>query len=165
MKAVKELPPKRSGVLSVFNVNEPTPKMKEIRNDGKMGIVFNNKITFPDNFLEIIQNNRLRCLEDSEVPPLIEIIPESGDTESTVSQAIDWEITSVGEKNIDFKLVYSKPLEVSQGAVPDKVKVRLNLSQFTDEYGQPMADGTEMEVEVPRQIPDENEAASIEESG
>ena len=113
MKAVKELPPKRSGVLSVFNVNEPTPKMKEIRNDGKMGIVFNNKITFPDNFLEIIQNNRLRCLEDSEVPPLIEIIPESGDTESTVSQAIDWEITSVGEKNIDFKLVFSEPMEVS----------------------------------------------------
>ena len=109
--------------------------MKEIRNDGRMGIVFNNAITFPDNFLEIIQNNRLRCLEDSETPALIEIIPETGDTDSTLTQKIDWEITGVSEKNIDFKLVFSEPLEVSQGVEPDKVKIRLNLSQFTDEYG------------------------------
>ena len=73
---MKELPPKRTGVLSVFNVNEPNPKMKELRNDGKMGIVFNNKMYFPDNFLEIVQNNRLRCLEDSQTTALIEIIPE-----------------------------------------------------------------------------------------
>ena len=42
--------------------------------------------------------------------------------------------------------------------MPDIVKVILNLSRFTDEFGQPMADGLEMEVEVPRQIPSEEEA-------
>ena len=110
---MKELPPKRSGVLSIFNVNEPTPKMTEIRNDGKMGIAFNNKITFPDDFQEIIQNNGLRCLEDTATPALIEIIPETGDTDSMVTQGIDWEIISISEKGIDFKLVFSDPLEVS----------------------------------------------------
>ena len=67
-----------------------------------------------------------------------------------MTQAIDWEIISIGEKSIDFKLLFSNPLEVSQGELPDKVKVRLNLSQFTDEYGQPLADGKVIEVEVPR---------------
>ena len=162
---MKELPPKRAGVLSIFNVNEPVPKMKEIRNDGKMGIAFNNKFIFPDNFLQIIQNNRLRCLEDSQTPALIEIIPEAGDTDNELTQRIDWEVTKVSEKDIEFKLVFSEPLEVSQGAEPDKVKIRLNLSQFTDEYGQIMTDGTEVEAIVPRQIPDETEAEQIEESG
>ena len=67
-----------------------------------------------------------------------------------MTQAIDWEITSISEKNINFKLIFSEPLEVSQGVIPDKVKVKLNLSQFTDEYGQLLADGKEIEVEVPR---------------
>ena len=59
--------------------------MKEIRNDGRMGIAFNNKILFPVNFLEMIENNRLRCLEDSETSALIEIIPKKGDPDSMVT--------------------------------------------------------------------------------
>ena len=80
-----------------------------------MGIAFNNKFIFPDNFLQIIQNNRLRCLEDLQTPALIEIIPEAGDTDNELIQRIDWEVTGVSEKDIEFKLVFSEPLEVSQG--------------------------------------------------
>ena len=50
-----------------------------------MGIAFNNKILFPVNFLEMIENNRLRCLEDSETSALIEIIPKKGDPDSMVT--------------------------------------------------------------------------------
>ena len=49
--------------------------------------------------------------------------------------------------------------------MPDIVKVILNLSRFTDEFGQPMADGLEMEVVVPRQIPSEEEAKTLETTG
>ena len=47
---------------------------------------------------------------------------------------------------IDFKLAYNDPLEVSQNDEPDSVKVLLDLSQFTDEYGQSMANDTVLEV-------------------
>ena len=57
----------------MFNVHEPAPKVKNIRNDGKMGIAFNNKMILPDDFLEIVADNKLRYLEDNELP-LIEII-------------------------------------------------------------------------------------------
>ena len=48
---------------------------------------------------------------------------------------LDWNITEFSEKMIDFKLIYVNPLEVSQNEVPDKIKVLINLSNFTDEYG------------------------------
>ena len=48
---------------------------------------------------------------------------------------LDWEMTSANEEGISFKLIYTDPLEVSQNETPDKVKVLLNLSEFTDEYG------------------------------
>ena len=92
---------------------------------------------------------------------MIEILSEPGFDSIADLLNLDWEITEFTEKGIDFKLIYVNPLEVSQNEKPDVVKVMLNLSRFTDEYGQPMADGQIIEVEVPRQIPSEEEAVAI----
>ena len=46
--------------------------------------------------------------------------------------------------------------------MPDKVKVILNLSEFTDEYGQTLGNDTSLIVDAPRQIPSEEEAQAIE---
>ena len=39
------------------------------------------------------------------------------------------------------------------------------MSNFTDEYGQPMSSDIIREIKVPRQIPSEVEAVTIEKSG
>lgn len=87
---------------------------------------------------------------------------EPGEDSSADKLRLDWEITEFTEKGIDFKIIYVDPLEVSQNDEPDIVKVKLNMSNFTDEYGQPMEDGQVIEVKVPRQIPSEEEAHRIE---
>ena len=71
-KEFKPLPPKREGFGAIFNVKEPAPKMKKIRNNGSMGIAFNNNMLFPENFLDIVTESKLRNLEGDEAP-LIEI--------------------------------------------------------------------------------------------
>lgn len=145
--------PKKEGLASFFNVNEPTPKTKEIRSDGKVGIAFNNRMLLPDDFLSIVQQSRLRALEDEDAPPpLIEIISKPGEDSDLDKLGLNWEITGFTEKSLDIKLVYVNPLEVSQNDMPDVVKVIVNLSRFTDEFGQSMADGTILEIEVPRQV-------------
>ena len=57
---MKPLPEKREGLASFFNVNEPTPRFRKMRNDGKLGLSFNNKMLLPDDFLEVITENRRR---------------------------------------------------------------------------------------------------------
>jgi len=54
--------------------------MKNIRNDGKMGIAFNNKMILPSNFDEIINTDKLRQLKKQSLLqlPLIEILSEPG---------------------------------------------------------------------------------------
>ena len=42
--------------------------------------------------------------------------------------------------------------------MPDKVKVVLNLNEFTDIYGQTLESDTTLIVDTPRQIPSEKEA-------
>lgn len=143
-----KIPPRREGLGSIFNVNEPTPKVQHVRNDGKLGIAFNNKMLLPADFMDIVIKSKLRALEDKDGPALIEILSEPGEESSQLD--LDWEIIEFSEKGLDFKLVYKNPLEVSQNDEPDTIRVRLNLGNFTDEYGQPMADGTEMQVKMPR---------------
>ena len=62
----------------------------------------------------------------------------------------DWELTESGEDGLGFKLIYTDPLEISQNETPDQVKVLLNLSNFTDEYGQSLGNDTILIVDAPR---------------
>ena len=43
-----------------------------------MGLAFNNRMLLPNDFLAIIEENKLRALEDDDTLPLIEIISEPG---------------------------------------------------------------------------------------
>ena len=153
-KPFRPIPPVSTGLMSVFNVHKPAPKIKNVRNDGKMGIAFNNRMVLPDDFLEIVAASKRRDLNDDNLP-LIEILSEPGVDSNPNLMNLDWEINGFTDSSLDFKLIYKNPLEISQGNEPDIVKIVLNLSRFTDEYGQPMANGITMAVEVPRQIPSE----------
>ena len=48
---------------------------------------------------------------------------------------LDWKLLEVSDKGIEFELIFKEKLEVSQGEIPDKIKLILNIDQFTDEYG------------------------------
>ena len=65
----------------------------------------------------------------------MEFEPVLSEGSDSANQNLDWELIDATENGIEFKLVYKEPLEVSQGETPDKLKLRLNLEQFTDEYG------------------------------
>ena len=51
----KELPPMRTGLASVFNVQELRVRLKEIKNNSKMSINFNNKMIMPINFDQVFE--------------------------------------------------------------------------------------------------------------
>ena len=91
------IPPRKVGLGSLFNVNEPIPKLKHVRNDGKMGIAFNNRMILPDDFLELVETSKLRALEETSTTPLIEIISEPGEDSNLDSLGIDWEIIEYSE--------------------------------------------------------------------
>ena len=153
----------RSGIASVFNVHEPRIRLKGITNNSKMRINFNNNMVLPSDFKEIVANNR-RNLQANE-QPMIQIESLAGDDSDLDNLNLDWEISGADESGLDFKLKYKDPLEVSQNDIPDKVKLRLNLNSFTDEYGQSLGNDTTLIVEVPRQIPSEEEADALEKGG
>ena len=66
---------------------------------------------------------------------MIEIQSLAGEDSDSDLLGLDWEMTEASKESISFKLIYTDPLEVSQNDSPDKLKVLLNLSEFTDEYG------------------------------
>ena len=51
----KELPPMRTGIASVFNVQELRVRLKEIKNNSKMSINFNNRMFIPTNFQQVFE--------------------------------------------------------------------------------------------------------------
>ena len=75
-KPLKQLPPKRQGLASIFNVQAPAVRLKSISNDSKMGMNFNNKMILPDDFKGMLAKSR-RNLEEGN-KPLIEIRSEAG---------------------------------------------------------------------------------------
>ena len=81
---------------------------------------------------------------------MIQIESLAGEDSDLDDLNLDWEISGADETGLDFKLKYKNPLEVSQKDIPDKVKLRLNLNSFTDEYGQSLGNDTTLIVEVPR---------------
>ena len=45
----------RTGLGSVFNVQKPTVRVKDISNDSKMNLNFNNKMLLPEDFTEKVK--------------------------------------------------------------------------------------------------------------
>ena len=131
----------------MFRVNKPLPKIKSVKSSGVISIVFNNKMIFPDDFEEQInsRNNR-RLRGDKE---LIEIeLQASYDSDESLLN-FDWQVIESSETELNIKLQFQNPLEVSQNDDPEIVKIRLNFEEFTDEYGQSM-DSTLLWVILPR---------------
>ena len=56
-KPLKELPPKRQGIASILNVQEPAVRLKSIANDSSMRTHFNNKMIFPPNIKDVVADN------------------------------------------------------------------------------------------------------------
>ena len=87
----KSLPPKRGGLASFFNVKEPSPKFKNVANNGKIGMAFNNPMLLPDNFLDLVKESRLRQL-DGDGLAIIEIQSVAGEDSSADLLGLDWDI-------------------------------------------------------------------------
>ena len=54
----------RQGIAAIFNIQEPTVRLKSISNDSKMGINFNNNMVLPENFIEMVASNKRNLQED-----------------------------------------------------------------------------------------------------
>ena len=63
----------RTGLASVFNVQKPTVRIKNVSNDSKMNLNFNNKMLLPEDFKEKVKQSRLLSSTDQEAKPLIKI--------------------------------------------------------------------------------------------
>ena len=81
---------------------------------------------------------------------MIEIVTKPGEGSDPEKLGLDWELTSVSDSGFGFKLKFKEPLEISQNDTPDKVKVKFNLDQIKDIYGQSLGNGTTMMVDVPK---------------
>ena len=53
-KPFKQLPPVRTGIASILNVKEPAVRLRDIGNNGKLKMNFNNGMIFPDDIKEQI---------------------------------------------------------------------------------------------------------------
>ena len=68
----------------------------------------------PNNFAEVVSHQRLRRLESStDEKPLIEIESIFGADSDPELTGFNWNLTTAGSKNLEFKLKYSYPLEIS----------------------------------------------------
>lgn len=64
-----------------------------------------------------------------------------------------------------FKLHFNNPLEISQNAESEKIKIIVNLDKYTDKDGLSLPRNLTLTAYMPRQIPSEAEAATIESAG
>ena len=155
-----------TGIAQIFgNVQEPRIRLNKVTPDSKMGINFNNNMVLPSNFKDVVEKDRLRYLNEGDEQPLILLESASGLDSDPALLGLVWELVDAVGSGFQFKLKYMNPLEVSQNDEPDKIKVILNIDQITDEYGQSLPNGTSMIVDAPRQIPSEEEAVALEQSG
>ena len=105
---LKELPTKRSGIASIFNVHEPRVRLNGITNSSKMRINFNNNMVLPPNFKEIISENRRNLQVDEE--PMVQIESLAGEDSDLEELNLDWELTQADETGLSFKIKYKNPL-------------------------------------------------------
>ena len=93
----------------------------------------------------------------------IKIIP--GEMTDPSVLGFSYNITGTSGTEIDIKFTFDKPLEISQQQDPERVNVTMNMEKFTRPDGKDMAGYAMMTSFIPRQIPSEAEAESIEDSG
>ena len=115
----------------------PKPKKKFSLSNGETSIYYNNAILFPDDFVQRVEaSKRERALSETEQFSLIELeLLTPSDDEEEVIEALDWEIIYYDEHEIQFKVFFKRPVTISQGSEPTKVKITFHLSELTDEYG------------------------------
>ena len=104
---LKELPPKRSGIASIFNVHEPRVRLKGITNSSKMRINFNNNMVLPPNFKEIISENSRNLQVNEE--PMVQIESLAGEDSDLDELNLDWELSQADETGLSFKIKYKDP--------------------------------------------------------
>ena len=144
-----EPPPMRTGIASILNVQGLRVRLRDIKSNSKMNIKFNNRVIMPSNFMQVFEQDKLRRLEDDQ-QPLIEVETEAGEGSDLEKLGLDWELSDVNDSGFGFKLKWKDPLYVSQNDTPDKLRVRFNLDQINDIYGQSLGNGTTILVNVPR---------------
>ena len=61
--------------------------------------------------------------------------PEELEQQQKQTRIEDWVIKSFDEHKLDLKVTYENPIAVSQNDQPDRIIVKLYLSDIKDEYG------------------------------
>ena len=74
----------------------------------------------------------------------------------------DYTIVELSSTVIKIKFTFEDPLEVSQNDPTERVKVTLTMEKYVDQDGLSLEPGTELTKFVPRQIPSEAEAETLE---
>ena len=76
----------------------------------------------------------------------------SQDEETVDSNLLSWEVSSVTPTEIQLKLQFVDPLEVSQGGQPEFLLVQAQLGEFKDEFGRQLPEGIIKKREIPPQF-------------
>ena len=78
------------------------------------------------------------------------------DDEFIDENLVDWEVTSMNESSIEFRLEYKNPLQVSAGGTKDKLMIDVRLTEYgnVQDYKLPRM---MLIADVPRQVASDSE--------
>ena len=99
-------------------IDESSSKAKRlsILPDGTITIWYDNKISFPTDFITQVSDRKPTSTEGTAnyTQPLIDIISVAGsDSDEEEIRLISWDITSYSSHTIEFRLQYENPILVS----------------------------------------------------
>ena len=128
------------------------PKLKETLPNGQSTIYFNNRIKFPGNFIDVVEQGKRKAGElRSLTKNYIEVTFEPGDPEtSSTSVGFDWGIKSYDSQEIGFQFEFENPLQVSQGEIRDSILIKLYLSDLKTEDGSLLLEEETIKMTLPR---------------
>ena len=73
----------------------------------------------------------------------------SGETKQLDDNLISWKLVSAEPSKLEIDLEFREPIEVSQGDLPDKLLIQIEMAQFKDEFGNNLPPGLLKETDLP----------------
>ena len=117
-------------------VNYPEVRVDSIENTGSLTIRFTNKMDFPANLAQTINqqhaharsrkhkaNKRMLNESSSDEKSFVEILEIDGDTELIGNNLLSWSVISVSSTKMKIGIDFERPLFVSNGYSPDFITV------------------------------------------
>ena len=106
----------RKSAASSGGVLPPDMQIGEISADGAVNVEFTNQMDFPSTREFVLDNEKSNN-------KLLNVMMLSGEDEAIDPNLLSWTFNTVSSQQIEIKLEFERPLEISQGDEPEKLVV------------------------------------------